>query len=325
MNNKENAYRIIKFDRPERVTTAVPAHTMAYLGCNHEGYTGGGHHLPVGSHWTDIWGTTWYREQEGVMGFPRGNPLAKLEEVLPGYRWPDPNDVRIHAQIFEQAKGWMREETFLVGSHRDTIWEKGYMLVGMENLMLYFHTAPAAVRELFHKIMDFQLGIAEYYLKAGVEMVEMSDDLGTQRGPLISPKMVQEFLVPEYRRLFSLYKEHGILVNFHSCGQVTAFLGMFMDLGVDILNPIQATANDLDQVRKVTQNRMALQGGINSATIMSGPVEAIRTEVTERVWQLGQEGGYFCCQDQELPWPDEHIKAMRQAVQQYGHYPLSRP
>ncbi len=324
MNSKENAIRIIKFDQPEQVVTGLPAHSIAYRGCNHEGYTGGGHHLPVGSHWDDIWGTTWFREQEGVMGFPRGNPLSSLPESLPGFQRPDPNDGRICDQIYAQARGWERDEAFLVGSHRDTIWEKGYMLVGMQNLMLYFYTAPQAVRDLFRLIMDFQLGIARHYIEVGVELVEMSDDLGTQRGPLISPKTVREFLLPEYRRLFSFYKENGVLIKFHSCGQITAFLDIFLELGVDILNPIQATANDLDRIRQITSHKMALQGGVNSATLMSGPVEAIREEVAYRVWQLGREGGYFCCEDQELPWPEEHMQAMRQAVEDYGHYPLTR-
>jgi uroporphyrinogen-III decarboxylase len=92
---------------------------------------------------------------------------------------------------------------------------------------------------------------------------------------------------------------------------------------VDILNPIQATANDLDELRHITQGRMALQGGVSSATIVSGPVEAIRREVAQRIWQLGRDGGYFCCPDQGMLWPDEHIQAMRAAVEELGRYPLN--
>lgn len=279
----------------------------------------------MGSRWTDIWGTTWHREHEGVMGFPRGHPLANLVEALPGYAWPDTNDERICSQIYEQAKDWNRNETFLTGSHRDTLWEKSYMLVGMENVMCFFYTEPEAVRELLHRIMDFQLGIVKHYLSVGVEMVTMSDDLGTQNGLLLSPEIIQEFLVPEYRRLFNIYKQHGVIINFHSCGNITPILDMFMDLGVDILNPIQATANNLDELRRITQNRMVLQGGVSSATIVSGPVEAIRREVAQRIWQLGRDGGYFCCPDQGMPWPAEHIQAMNAAVGEFGKYPLQPP
>ena len=323
MNAKKNALNIVRFDEPERVISGCPAHGVAYRGCNHEGFEGGGHHLPVGSRWVDIWGTTWHREHEGVMGFPEDPPLADLPRALESYTWPDPDDERICAWIYEQAKGWNRDEEFLVGTHRDTLWEKSYMLVGMENLMCFFHTDPQSVRQLLHRIMDFQLGIARHYLEIGVEIVGMGDDLGTQRGPLISPETVKEFLVPEYRRLFDLYKERGVLVNFHSCGHVEPMLDTFMELGVDILNPIQATANDLDGMRRRTQGRMALQGGVSSGTIVSGPVKAIRREVAERLWQLGREGGYFCGPDQGMPWPEEHIQALHAAVEELGEYPLS--
>jgi uroporphyrinogen decarboxylase len=322
MNAKENALRIIRFDLPERVVSECPTHKIAYRGANHEGYVEGGHHLPVGSRWVDIWGTGWHREHAGVMGFPREHPLADLPHALSVYEWPDPDDERICGWIYRQAEGWDREESLLQGSHRDTLWEKSYMLVGMQDLMCLFFTEPDAVRELLHRIMDFQLGIARHYVAVGTEMVGMGDDLGTQKGLLLSPAIIHEFLVPEYRRLFDFYQERGVLVNFHSCGHVTPILETFMDLGVDILNPVQATANDLDEMRRCTQGRMALQGGVRSATIVAGPVEAIRDEVAQRLWQLGREGGYFCGPDQGMPWPEEHIQALYDVVDELGRYPL---
>jgi len=326
MNMKENALRIMRFDHPERVTIGYPAHSIGYTGCDHEGYNGGGHHLPVGEKWRDIWGTEWHREQEGVMGFPRVNPLAELVTALRTYEWPDPDDERICGKISATAAaGWDRKKKFLTGSHRDTLWEKSYMLVGMENLMCYFYTEPNAVRELFHRIMDFQLGIAQHYLKAGVEMVGMTDDLGTQRGLLLSPELIHEFLLPEYRRLFQLYRRHKVLISFHSCGHVIPVLDMFMELGVDLLNPVQATANDLEKVRQMTQGRLTLEGGVDADVITQGVKEAIRRQVAERIWQLGQNGGYFCSPDHGVPWPESHYQAFEQAVEEFGRYPLRDP
>jgi uroporphyrinogen decarboxylase len=156
----------------------------------------------------------------------------------------------------------------------------------------------------------------------GVEMVSVSDDLGTQCGLLLSPDIVHEFFVPEYRRLFALYKTRKVLINFHSCGHIAPLLDVFMELGVDILNPVQATANDLAVVRQKTAGRMALQGGISSGLIAQGPASAIRAEVRRRIWQLGRDGGYFCGPDQGMPWPEAHIQALRDAVDEFGHYPL---
>ena len=323
MNPRENALRIIRFDAPERVVTAPPCTGLAYLGANHEGYGGGGHHLPVGSRWTDIWGVEWHREQDGVMGFPRGNPLADFPAALRTYRWPDPDDERLLAPLARQAEACDGEKTFLCGSHRDTLWEKSYMLAGMETMMVAFHTEPNAAREVLRRIMDFHLGIAEHYAELGVEIVSLSDDLGTQQGLLLSPQIIDEFLMPEYRRLIGFYKRRGVTVNFHSCGHVEPLIGRFLELGIDILNPIQASANDLDAVRRATQGRIALQGGVSSALVVSGPAEAIREEVRRRILQLGRDGGYFCRPDQGMPWPREHLRALEDAVAEFGTYPLT--
>jgi uroporphyrinogen decarboxylase len=321
VNARENALRIIHFDSPECVVGGPPLYNLCYLGCHHEGFAGGGHDCPVGTRWTDIWGTAWHKELEGVMGFPRGHPLSQVS-ALAHYRWPDPNDERILAKLHRLAEEFSAGDQFLAGQHRDTLWEKSYMLVGMENLMRYFHTEPAFVREVLGRIMDFQLGIASTYLRSGVEFVSFGDDLGTQQGPLLSPDIVAEFLLPQYRRLFRLYKEHGVLIGFHCCGNLDAVIDMFLDLGVDVLNPIQVTANNLDKIRERTQGKMALAGAVSTVTIMAGPPERIAAEVRERLWQLGREGGYFCGPDQGLPFPKEHIDALWAAVEEFGRYPL---
>lgn len=323
MNAKENAYHIIRYGTPERVLTAPPAHHVAYLGANHEGYQGGGHHVPVGTQWTDVWGTVWHRELEGVMGFPQYHPLHNLQKDLKSYSWPDPDDERICGRIYKQAETWDRTNSVLAGSHRETLWEKSYMLVGMETLMCAFYTEPQAVRELFHLVMDFQLSIADHYLAVGVEMVNLSDDLGTQHGLLLSPDILDSFLLPEYKRIFEFYKKHKVIINFHSCGCIQPLLKLFMELGVNILNPIQASANDLDALRSATQGKMALMGGVSSATIVHGPPEAIRAEVAQRLCQLGKNGGYFCGPDQGMPWPEAHIEALHDAVEAMVHYPLT--
>jgi uroporphyrinogen decarboxylase len=196
------------------------------------------------------------------------------------------------------------------------------MLVGMEDLMCYFYSEPEAVHEICERIMDFQLGIAEHYLKIGIEIVYLSDDLGSQSGLMLSPDIIEQFLLPQYRRLFDLYKTNNILVNFHSCGQITSALEYFLDLGVDILNPVQATANALDEVRQTTNGRIALMGAVNSGLIMSGPADAIRKEVRQRIFQLGKEGGYFCSPDQFMPYPKDNLSVLHDAIDEFGRYPL---
>jgi uroporphyrinogen decarboxylase len=319
MTEKENARRIIRFDRPERVVSAIPCHDISYFGVDHESFDGGGHHLPLGSRWKDIWGTEWRREHEGVMGFPRGNPLAD-PAALKHYTWPDPDEERLCQRVYDSAGAFDGSDKFLAGRHRDTLWEKAYMLCGMENMMTFFFTEPDFAREVLHRIMDFQLGMARHYLAAGVEFVHFGDDLGTQNGPLLGPRIVSEFLEPEYRRLFEVYWQNRVPVNFHSCGNIESVADTFMELGVSVLNPVQATANDLFALREKTRGRMALLGGVSTRIIMEGPVSRIHEEVRRRIAQLGKNGGYFCAPDQGLPFPEAHRRAFEEAVAEFGRY-----
>jgi uroporphyrinogen decarboxylase len=324
MDPKENALRILRFDNPERIVGGIPGHSISYFGVNHEPFEGpGGHNSPVGTVWQDIWGVTWQKEMEGVMGYAVGHPLADLD--VERYPWPDPDDERLVKPIYERAKDADTENKFILGSHRETLWERAYNLVGMDRLMLAFYDAPDAVREIFRRITDFQIGIARHYLEAGIEVAGTGGDLGSQIGLLFSRDILEEFLVPEFRRLNDLYRKNDVIITRHCCGHIEPILDVFMDIGVSVLNPIQATANDIEAVRRATQGKMALQGAVSTSIVMDGPPERIRAEARRCMWLMGREGGYFCAPDQGMPFPEENIRALRDEVEEYGVYPLEDP
>ena len=332
MINKQNALEIIHFGKPERVMIEIPSYSIGYHGVNHQSYddnslSGDGHDKLVGAKWTDIWGVGWHKEYPDVMGFPKLNPLADIK-ALHSYNWPNPDDERICTPIYERMAAFNNRnhstdesgDMFIVGSHRDTLWEKSYMLVGMENMMAYFYTEPNYAKEILHKIMDFQLGIARHYIKAGVEMVGLGDDMGTQRSLLFGRNIFDVFLEPEYKRIFDYYKSKNVLIDFHSCGHIEPLLVKFINLGVNILNPIQATANDLHSLINITNHKMALKGGISTGLIMDGTPAQIRETVKNTIELLGKDGGYFCCPDQGMPFPKENYQAYEDAVTEFGYY-----
>lgn len=99
------------------------------------------------------------------------------------------------------------------------------MLVGMENMMTYFHTEPEYAKEILNRIMDVQLGIAQHYIKPGIEIVFYAEDLGAQSSLLHGPDLIRDFLMPEYRQIFDLYKPRGILsTELHAQSQHVAAL-----------------------------------------------------------------------------------------------------
>jgi len=115
LSQKENALRTIRFDAPEYVMAGLPSYPIGYKGSNHEGHDEigeHGHNCAVGTKWFDIWGTGWVKEHADVMGFPKYAPLAEPEN-LKHYTFPDPDDERVCAQIYEQKKGYGGGDCFL--------------------------------------------------------------------------------------------------------------------------------------------------------------------------------------------------------------------
>ena len=185
MDIKENVLRIIKFDNPERVLRIPPLDILYYYGGSIADNDEGVDAYAYNAKWVDPWGVCWHNAHKDVLGMPVKNPIPEPKD-LKNYTWLNPNDERVLEKIYQLAEKYPNEDRFLAGSHHHTIWERAYMLVGMENLLLYFYTEPEFVKEIFYNIMDIHLSIAEHYLKLGVELVRTSDDLGTQSGSFLS-------------------------------------------------------------------------------------------------------------------------------------------
>jgi uroporphyrinogen decarboxylase len=209
-------------------------------------------------------------------------------------------------------------------SHRSTVFERAWELVGMERLLVMMVSEPEAVDGLFERIIQFQLGIARQYLELKPDLAVLGDDLGTQLGLFFSPALFRRYLKPRYARLVDLYRSSGVLVEFHSCGNVLGLVDDFLDLGIDILNPIQPRAiGDLALLRRKTAGRMALRGGVDTQyTLTLGTPAEVRAEVRERIGSLGRQGGYICGPDQTIPMPAENVVAFESAVADFGRYPL---
>ena len=157
----------------------------------------------------------------------------------------------------------------------------------------------------------------------GVDGVNFSEDLGHQGGLMVSPRLFREFFVPEYRRCFVPLVKEGKMIDFHSCGRVQDVVEDLASLGVAILNPVQARANDLALMKKKSLGKIALQGGIDSHLLMLGPVTKIEEEVERVMTILAPGGGYIVGPDQSMPFPPENIEALWRKALTLGKYPIN--
>jgi uroporphyrinogen decarboxylase len=182
--------------------------------------------------------------------------------------------------------------------------------MGMDNFMIALYEDPGRVQRLIDGIVEYNRVCIRRLLDLGVDIIHVSEDLGTQQDLMLSPDMFRRFLLPAYEACFDEIKQRGVLIDFHSCGAVEKIIPDLMAVGVDILNPVQVTANDRRRVKEMVRGRMSVLGGIDSRIVHTGTPDDIRSEVRNAfaIWAPG--GGWLAAPDQVLTGAAEENEAM---------------
>jgi len=312
MNSKENYLEAIRYGSPEYVPLSYFDPTWFDIGFLNQSKM---------ENWTDRFGITWEMAAEDTVPFPVGNPLADIEKSLDNYVFPDPNTLVIDPDAFEKLKTLDRSNVLVAGGLSYFCFERVWALMGMENFFAALIEFPDLVKHVLHKIADYARVVFDRYLELGVDAVGFSEDLGTQRALMISPKHFREFFLPEYKHAFENVVKEGKIINFHSCGCVEEIAGDLAEIGVTTLNPVQARANDLHKLKKAVFGKTALSGGIDTHLLMKGTPAEVQKE-TERVMEILKPGGGFVCgPDQYFAnMPIENLDIMWQTIRDTGKY-----
>jgi len=270
--------------------------------------------------WTDHWGINWEVGLEDTVPFPKGNPLPSLDR-LADYKFPDPDDLVFTEEQRHAVAGVNRDEKLVMGSLTYLLFERAWAVMGMENFLVALITHPAEMHEFLHGVATYARRVFDRYLELGVDGIGFSEDLGTQRALMMSPAMFREFILPEYVYCFENVLRAGKIIHFHSCGCVDAIAGDLAGIGVQILNPVQARANDLHKIKRDTVGRMALHGAIDTAVLARGTPDDVRAEVIRIMEILKPGGGYVCAPDQGIPGiPDENMQTLWETAKEVGRY-----
>ena len=284
----------------------------------------------------DSWGSGQMEITPGNW-FPGIHPLAEARNIedLESYRgWPDMSDPSRIAHVGETARRLTEENQFAIMA---TPWllfpfERAHAMQGMEPYLLNMAMDPDFARAMLEKIADYCKQLMGHFLDElgdNVDIIKIGDDLGTQNSLLISPKMYRDILKPIHADFISFIKSRTrAKILFHSCGDVAPLIGDFIDIGVDILNPIQTSTgsiSDLPSLKKQFGKNMVFCGGIDSHRILPfGSVDEVRQEVRRVMQALGPGGGCMIGAVHTVmnDVPPENILAMVDAVEEFGHYPL---
>ncbi|MFB3882390.1 MAG: uroporphyrinogen decarboxylase family protein [Armatimonadota bacterium] len=310
MNLKENYLEAVRFGRPDHVPLANEPiiHSFEFEG-----------NLRI-ENWTDLWGVRWEVGLAGTVPFPKGNPLPTLDR-LSDYTFPTSDQLGFTEEMKDRLRPVDRGERLVIGHLTYLLFERAWAIMGMDNFLVALITHPREAHAYLHGIASYARDVFDRYLELGVDGVGFSEDLGSQRALMISPAMFREFILPEYVFCFEHVLRAKKMVMFHSCGCIDAIAGDLAGIGVTVLNPIQARANDLGKVKRETIGRMALNGGIDTSVLALGKPEDVRAEVIRVMEILKPGGGYICGPDQSIPGiPEENTEAMWETAREVGRY-----
>lgn len=252
------------------------------------------------------WGIRWryvgnqFGEFTEIVEHPLAGDMSKLD----GYHIPNPNEAAQY-QDFRAMKERYGKEKWLVGSSQVSIFEAAWYLRGLEQLLEDLLLEPDYVHALMDKVMEFPRIASQKYIELGADMVWFGDDVSDQRGMIMSPDTWRTFLKPRYARLFAECKRlnPNVKIAYHSCGNVEAVVDELVEIGLDVLNPVQPAAIDPIYAKKRFGKNLVLYGGMCVQHVMPhGSPEEVRATVRQLKQEVGAGGGFILS-------PAHHVQA----------------
>jgi uroporphyrinogen decarboxylase len=286
------------------------------------------------SDYVNSWGSGAKEVKPGEW-FPMVEPLkaattmAEIEE----YPWPDMDDPSRVAHVAEQAARLAGDQYAVVA----TPWllfplERAFAMQGMETFLMNMALYPDFAEELLLKIAELCKRLMIHFLDAlagNADIIKIGDDLGTQQSLLMSPDMYRRVLKPIHAEFIQLIKDHtSAKVLFHSCGDIYPLLDDLVEIGIDILNPVQTSAGQLSDLQRLKSRygkKLTFCGAIDTHRVLNqGTPEEVRAEVDRVIQTLGPGGGYLAGAVHTImnDVPAHNILAMVDAIEELGRYPL---
>lgn len=279
------------------------------------------------------WGVKWRRSTDYTYA-PVEGPFQRIVkptvEDVKNYPWPKPAEIEDFTQWREKGKRLRQEsDKALVARVVPGIFTLAQFMRGFEGWMTdlimnrefsdAFHAKLCAIWiETVGRIIEA--------LEDNIDIIMFGDDFGLQNQPIMSPAMFRERVKPLMKKMVGTIKPlTKAKIAFHTCGSVFAYIDDFMDIGIDVLNPMQSNAKDMDPVRikEKTAGKMALWGGIDTHEVLpQGTPEAVREEVKRKIAVYGKGGGYMLSADHNIlvDVPPENLITLFASAVEYGRY-----
>jgi len=283
----------------------------------------------------DRWGSKLHMPKEGGYYFDWVDfPIKEFtHEALDQYQWPRPDPKEHILQLRKRAK-YLYENTdyALVGSAviGGGIFEQPARTIGMENFLMALVVDPKLADRMMEQITDIYIESCNKYLDEVGKYIQVFtywDDVNTQDGWMINPNTYRKMIKPKQRRLVeAIKKKTDAKLFFHGCGATFDLIPDLIDLGFDILNPVQVSAHGMDTKRlKLTYGKDITfwGGGVDTQRVLPfGTPEEVVDEVKRRIDDLAPGGGFVfaAVHNIQAKVPPENITALFDTALDYGKY-----
>jgi len=245
---------------------------------------------------------------------------ADLNEIL-DYPYPTVDPLK-EEEMRNYVKGLHEKGLASFAFMQMTVWEASWYLRSMEELMMDMMMMDEKANALLDKITDFACAKATAYTKAGVDILSLGDDIGTQTTIMIDVGLWEHWLKPRLSKVIDTAREINpdVLIFYHSCGYIVPFIDQLIEVGIDILNPIQPECMSFDEIHDNYGTRVSFWGTIGTQELLPfGTAEQVRAETLSRLEKCGEKGG-ICIGpthlvEPEVPWVN--LLAIREAVYKF--------
>jgi len=285
----------------------------------------------------DDWGSGQSEIEPGVW-FPGVHPMkdAKTLDEIENYPWPDMDDPTRVAHVKAEAQKLAEQNQYAIIG---TPWllfplERAFAMQGMEAFLMNLALHPDFAEALLKKIAGLCKTLMGHFLEAAgdnLDIIKIGDDIGTQNSLLMSPKMYRKILKPIHADYIAFIKERTkAKLFFHTDGDVFPLIPDFIEIGVDILNPIQTSAgkmSDIAELKKQFGKSLTFCGAVDTHRVLpSGTPQQVRDEIKRVIDVMAPGGGYMVASVHTImdEVPPENILAMVDAVEEFGKYPIGK-
>lgn len=259
-----------------------------------------------------------------VVKYPLDN--AETIEDVENYYFPNP----YAPGRFEKAKkdiGKYGKDFFVIGDVEKTIFELAWCLTGLEKYLLGIMFEELWVEKLNDKVEEWSTGIALQLVKAGVDAIWLGEYIGSRASSLISPAILRNLFKPRLKRMIEKLKQENpnIIIIMQSDGAVAPLIDDFIEIGIDVYNPIQpnVVGSDLYELKIKYGDSICFFGGIDQQNLLpNGDFEKLCKEMKLRIQILGKDRGYLLAPADILQAnvSTKMVKEMIKTAIQYGNY-----